>query len=245
VKGSAIFSHVTGTQEKILDTQTSFEHLFQRPNAPEVSIDAPRTSLTGTGGTFYVGKSGGKSGDKAQVLNFDTGVTLRSPELELNDLGFMQTANEINHFTWIGLRYPKSLGAFRNARINYNHYSKWDYSGLFMFQLFNVNAQNNWQMGGSFGPWMYVGSDRRKNIQVNAQGSYFIGTKNVVHYSNLNVTIQAQPMDAMSVSLSAGYNHQDREQDQFASQVDFQEQTKIIVSGINRNTWRYYIASKL
>jgi hypothetical protein len=121
VKGSAIFSHVTGTQEKILDTQTSFEHLFQRPN---VSIDASRTSLTGTGGTFRIGKSGGKGGDKGQVLIFDTGVTLRSPELELNDLGFMQTANEINHFTWIGLRYPKSVGTFRNARINYNHYSK-------------------------------------------------------------------------------------------------------------------------
>jgi hypothetical protein len=64
----------------------------------------------------------------------------------------MHTANEINHFTWIVLRYPKSVEAFRNARINYNHYSKWDYSGQFMFQLFNVNThatfQNNWQMGG-------------------------------------------------------------------------------------------------
>jgi hypothetical protein len=74
-----------------------------------------------------------------------------------------------------------------------------------------------------FGPWMYVGSDRRKNIQVNAQGSYFIGTRKVVDYANLNFTIQVQPMDAMNVNLSTGYNHQDREQDQLVSQVDHQE----------------------
>jgi hypothetical protein len=63
----------------------------------------------------------------------------------------MQTADEINHFTWVGLRSPQSFGAFRNARINYNHYAKWDYSGQLLFQLFNTNAhatfQNNWSMG--------------------------------------------------------------------------------------------------
>ncbi|MFT5885952.1 MAG: hypothetical protein ACI9IP_002416 [Arcticibacterium sp.] len=86
---------------------------------------------------------------------------------------------------------------------------------------------------------MYVGSDRRKSIQVNPQGSYFIGTKNVVYYSNLNFTIKAQAMEGMRVSLSTGYNHQDREQGQLVSQVDFQGETKTIVSGVNQNTWPY------
>lgn len=47
--------YVTGTKEKVLDTQTSFEHLFQRPNTPEVSIHVPRTALTGTRYTFRIG----------------------------------------------------------------------------------------------------------------------------------------------------------------------------------------------
>lgn len=267
VKGSAIFSHVTGSKQKIYDTQTAFEHLFQRPNGSEFSLDENRTSLTGNGGTVRIGKSGGNGGEKGQVWNFDSGITFRSPELELNDIGFMQTANEINHFTWVGLRYPKSIGKFRSARVNYNHYFKWDYSGQFMFQLFNTNAhatfQNNWTMGtglnwntydvsnnalrgglsirrpSGFGNWGYIGSDQRKKIQAYTQWNYFIGQKNVVHYSGLNFTLSAQPLDAMSVSLSAGYNHSDRKQDQYVSQVDYKDETKTIVSGVNQNTWRY------
>ncbi len=267
VKGSAIFSHVAGSKEKIAATQTAFEHLFQRPNGSELNYDPNRTSLTGTGGTLRIGKSGGKGGEKGEVWNFDSGITFRSPELELNDIGFMQTANEINHFTWIGLRYPKSIGAFRSARINYNHYLKWDFSGQFMFQLFNTNAhatfQNNWSVGtglnwntydvsnnalrggmsirrpGGFGNWGYINSDGRKKMQAYVQWNYFVGQQNVVHYAGLDFTLRAQPIDALSVSLSAGYNHADRQQDQYVAEATYQEVKRTIVSAVNQNTWRY------
>ncbi len=267
VKGSAIFSHVAGSKEKIAATQTAFEHLFQRPNGSELNYDPNRTSLTGTGGTLRIGKSGGKGGEKGEVWNFDSGITFRSPELELNDIGFMQTANEINHFTWIGLRYPKSIGAFRSARINYNHYLKWDFSGQFMFQLFNTNAhatfQNNWSVGtglnwntydvsnnalrggmsirrpGGFGNWGYINSDGRKKMQAYVQWNYFVGQQNVVHYAGLNFTLRAQPIDALSVSLSAGYNHADRQQDQYVAETTYQEVKRTIVSAVDQNTWRY------
>jgi hypothetical protein len=39
-KGNVIFSSVNGTKEALLNTQTNFEHLFQRPNAPEVEVDS-------------------------------------------------------------------------------------------------------------------------------------------------------------------------------------------------------------
>lgn len=267
VKGSAIFSHVAGSKEKIAATQTAFEHLFQRPNGSELNYDPNRTSLTGTGGTLRIGKSGGKGGEKGEVWNFDSGITFRSPELELNDIGFMQTANEINHFTWIGLRYPKSIGAFRSARINYNHYLKWDFSGQFMFQLFNTNAhatfQNNWSVGtglnwntydvsnnalrggmsirrpGGFGNWGYINSDGRKKMQAYVQWNYFVGQQNVVHYAGLDFTLRAQPIDALSVSLSAGYNHADRQQDQYVAETTYQEVKRTIVSAVDQNTWRY------
>ncbi|WP_304237800.1 DUF5916 domain-containing protein [Jiulongibacter sediminis] len=268
IKGSAIFSHVTGSAEKIYNTQTSFEHLFQRPDSDRLSVDPTRTSLTGSGGTIRIGKSGGTGkGEKGRVFNFDSGVTYRSPELELNDIGFMQTANEINHFTWAGFRYPKSFGKFRNARINYNHFFKWDFDGQLMFQLFNVNAhatfQNNWSMGSGlnwntfdvsnnalrggsairrppgFGQWGYINSDQRKKIQAFAQGSYFVGKDAVMNFTNVNFTLSAQPIDAMSVSLSTGYNHSYRKQDQYVSQVSYGDVIRTIVSSVNQNTWRY------
>jgi hypothetical protein len=65
-----------------------------------VDVDSSRTSLTGTGGTIRFGKLGGKTGKHGEVFKFETGLTFRSPQLELNDIGFMLTADEINHFTW-------------------------------------------------------------------------------------------------------------------------------------------------
>ncbi|MEP7239132.1 MAG: DUF5916 domain-containing protein, partial [Ferruginibacter sp.] len=101
VRGNVVYSNVKGSKEVILNTQTSFEHLFQRPDAKGFTFDSNRTSLTGTGGTIRFGKIAGKTGKMGQVLKFETGVTFRSPQLELNDIGFMLTANEINHFTWV------------------------------------------------------------------------------------------------------------------------------------------------
>lgn len=123
VKGNLVFSHVQGTKEAILNTQTAFEHLFQRNGSPETDVDPDRTSLTGMGGTIRFGKTGGKRGKKGQVFMFETGITTRSPGLELNDIGFMLTSNEINHFTWAGLVYQRPFSIFRNARLNYNHWS--------------------------------------------------------------------------------------------------------------------------
>src|SRR5207253_9063424 len=118
VRGNVIVSNVNGTKNAIYNTQTAFEHLFQRPGAKEISLDPERTSLTGTGGTIRFGKSAGKSGKMGQVFRFETGVTFRSPELELNDIGFMLTANEINHWTWAGIQFQRAFSIFRNASIN-------------------------------------------------------------------------------------------------------------------------------
>ena len=115
-RGNVIFSHVNGTKEAILNTQTDFEHLFQRPNAPEVEVDSSRTSLTGMGGTFSLGKSGGKQGKHGEVFKFESGVTLRSPGLELNDIGFLLTSNEINHFTWAGIQWQRPFSIFRSCK---------------------------------------------------------------------------------------------------------------------------------
>ena len=153
VRGNVVYSHVNGNKNVILKTQTSFEHLFQRPGAKEFTLDSNRTSLTGTGGTIRFGKLGGKTGKMGQVFKFETGVTFRSPELELNDIGFMLTSDEINHFTWAGISYQKPFAMFRRAQVNYNHWLRWDFGGKLLYVQFNANANatlnNNWQTSTS------------------------------------------------------------------------------------------------
>jgi hypothetical protein len=267
IRGNMVFSHVQGTKEAILRTQTGFEHLFQRADAKEVYVDSSRTSLTGMGGTIRFGKSGGKGGKLGQVLRFETGVTLRSPQLELNDIGFMLTANEINHFTWVGLQYPKSFSVFRSFRINYNHWSRWDYSGRFLYQAFNMNSHatfnNNWQTGtgvtwnpydvsnnalrgttalrrpAGIGQNYYLTSDYRKKVFVNLNTFNFWGFDSAVGGNNINLTFNYQPINALRFSLSAGYSYNFRKQDQFVSTVRHNNEIRTIVGEVKQKTLRF------
>jgi Domain of unknown function (DUF5916)/Carbohydrate family 9 binding domain-like len=267
-RGNVVFSHLLGSKTTIYNTQLAFEHQFQRSNASEVEADSNRTSLTGTGGTFRFGKQGGKSGKHGEIFKFETGITYRSPELELNDIGFMLTANEINHFTWAGVQWQKQIGIFRSARINYNHWSKWDFGGQFLEQSFNVNThgnfKNNWRIGtgSTYTPylisntalrggsslrqpsginhWMYLGTDIRKKISLNFQTYHYWATEKVVTAANYNLTISAQPINAMTISLGVGYNSNVRKQDQYVATVtDLNQNQQYIVSKVDQTTLRY------
>jgi hypothetical protein len=267
VRGNLVFSHVVGSKEKIFETQTAFEHLFQRPNGTEFRLDPNRTSLTGTSGTFRLGKTGGKSGKNGEIFKFETGVTYRSPELELNDIGFMLTANEINHFTWAGVQWQKQVGIFRQARGNYNHWSRWDFGGKFLYQAFNTNWHatflNNWRVGtgmtwnpydvsnnalrggsslrrpAGIGNWSYMSSDFRKKVVVRLNYSNFWGFGKTVRGNNIDFNIQAQPLDALTFNIGAGLNKNYRKQDQFVRIVSYKGADRVIVSEVSQNTLRY------
>jgi hypothetical protein len=267
IRGNIVFSHVEGTKEAILKTQTSFEHLFQRNNASEVAVDSSRTSLTGMGGTIRFGKTGGRSGRLGQVFKFETGITLRSPGLELNDIGFMLTSNEINHFTWMGLHFQKAFSIFRTARLNYNHWSRWDYSGRLIFQGFNVNShatfKNNWQSGTGLtwaafgisnnalrgtsairrlpglGHNVYITTDNRKKVYANLTTSNFFGFNNLMKTNDAGLTLYFQPLDALKFSLAVNYSHYWRRQDQFVSNVSYNNGIRSIVGEVKQKTLRF------
>ncbi|HZH97055.1 MAG TPA: DUF5916 domain-containing protein, partial [Flavisolibacter sp.] len=217
--------------------------------------------------TIRFGKSGGKGGRLGQVLRFETGVTLRSPQLELNDIGFMLTANEINHFTWAGLQYPKEFSIFRAFRINYNHWSRWDYGGKFLYQAFNVNShanfKNNWQTGSGLtwnpydvsnnalrgttalrrpaglGHSYYLRSDYRKKVFVGVNTFNFWGFNKAVRGNNVNLDFNYQPLDALRISLSAGYSYTFRRQDQFVSTIRHNNEMRTIVGEVKQKTIRF------
>jgi hypothetical protein len=267
IRGNMVFSQVQGSKAAILNTQTAFEHLFQRPGAREVSVDSNRTSLTGTGATVRFGKIGGRSGRWGQVFKFETGVTLRSPELELNDIGFLLATNEINHFTWAGVHFQKSFLFFRTARLNYNHWSRWDYGGKFLFQAFNFNShatfKNNWQTGtgvtwnpydvsnntlrgaaafrrpAAIGHNWYLNSDFRKKLYFNFNLYNLWGFNNTIKDNEYTLTVYYQPLNALQLSLSASYVYYWRRQDQFVSNVSYNMGARTIVSEVSQKTWRF------
>ncbi len=50
------FSMVNGSQEAMIRTQESSARYFQRPDNDYAKLDSNRTSLSGFGGTFGIGK---------------------------------------------------------------------------------------------------------------------------------------------------------------------------------------------
>lgn len=264
--GNFTLSHVAGSKEAILNTQTSFEHLFQRTNINEARVDGARTSLTGTAGSFRIGKSGGNPGKYGQIFQFETGGTWRSPQLELNDIGFMLTANEINHFTWAGINYQQPFSIFRNLRYNYNHWARWDFGGQLLYVALNVNARttfknfwsavigadwnpyevsNNALRGGSSlrkppggGCWVYINTDSRKKLTASLNVTKAGGFANTVKYNDVSLGINAQPFDAFRINVSGSYSRLWRRQDQFVDKINFNNQTRVIVAEVNQETIR-------
>lgn len=266
LRGNIVFSKVQGSKNVIVNTQRSFEHLFQRTDANEFILDSNRTYLAGTGGTIRFGKTGGRATRIGRIIKFETGLTFRSPELELNDIGFMLTSNEINHFTWVSMQYQKQFSIFRRAQINYSHRFRWDFGGNFNYSEFNINGstifKNNWQSivslswnnfdisnnalrgaGSMRRPaglgWNYsLTSDSRKKFFVSASTFRFWGERNDLDYKNVGLTINYVPMNAMSISLSGSYDYGFRKQDQFVQNITYNNNTRTVVAQLLQKTIR-------
>lgn len=265
LKVNLIVSHVEGTPESIFRTQTGFVHLLQRTDADYLELNPDRTSLTGTGGTLKIGKYGGQPNKNGGYYKFETGVTWRSPLLELNDIGFLSASDEINHFAWGSYNIQQPFSSFNNALFNYNHWARWDFGGRFLYSAFNANAhtwfKNNWRIGvgftynpleisnnalrGStalrkppgFGYDAYVQSDSRKKVTLNVSFSSGAAHEKAVKFVGMNAGLQFQPINALQFSISPGYSRLERRQDQFVDHADYNGQTRSITAKVNQRNF--------
>lgn len=157
IQGNIIASKVTGSKEAIEATQTTLRHLFQRVDANHVAVDLNRTSLTGSGGRFYGGKSGGGN------WRYRLGMNWKSPELELNDVGFLRQADEIRQFANVEYLWQKPTNIYREARMQLSEFSTYDFDGNYNRIQYNlegfINWKNNW--------WTEVGFGHKPRIFVN------------------------------------------------------------------------------
>jgi hypothetical protein len=179
----------------------------------------------------------------------------------------MLTSNEINHFTWIGLHYQKPFSIFRNARLNYNHWSRWDYGGRFLYQAFNFNShatfKNNWQAGTgvTWNPYdisnnalrgasslrrppgighnMYLNTDYTKILSFNLYMNNGWAFEKTVRSHDYGIGLSLQPLNALRISLNAEYSEYWRRQDQFISNVTGVGSKRTIVGEVSQKTLRY------
>lgn len=224
IEGNMIFSHVMGSKEAIEKTQRSITRLFQRPGASHVEVDPNRTSLTGTGGRFEFGRAGG------QKLRYNTGVIWRSPELELNDVGFLRNTDQVLQFVNVDYLWLVPNETFRNMSVNFEESSEYDFDGnlnRLRFELAsNVNWINNertrvgiganfsrfnnfflrggprWRSANSRYVFVSFNSDNGKKFSYNSRYTNAHSDEDVFARNRFNIGFNYQPFDAFNVSLN-------------------------------------------
>ncbi len=257
VEGNLVTSHVEGSKEAIEATQNELTHLFQRVDADHVEVDPNRTSLTGTGGKFIGGKSGGGN------WRYTAGVFWRSPELELNDVGFLRQADDIRQFANVRYLFLKPTKFYRRANLNFEQTSAFDFEGNFnrIQYEFNgfINYKNNWwtEVGAAHKPRIYTntvlrggprwrfseenfaflffGSDSRKKFNF-TMGYVNSGAKqNNFTFHRYVLRMRYQPFNALSISLNPEFERNPNKT-QYVTEVDFAGTPRYITARIDQQT---------
>lgn len=231
--GNAEFSNVNGKPEALINTQTSSARYFQRPDANYLSVDSSMTSLPGYGTSLKFGRSSQKK------IQFETSLTLRSPGLEFNDIGYMRYSDVIHHGTWVAYYIRNPFAIFNNFYLNTNYWMYWNFSGKLLSintnMNFNSQFKNRWSLNGNFnresenisttllrgGPSIILPGEQSFNLNIGSDPSkklsFFIGSYHGSGDVNSSsgheyyASINVRPLNSISISLEPGYGIQKSE----------------------------------
>ena len=255
IKG--MFSHVLGDSTAIKETQESSARYFQRPDNDYVKYDPSRTSLSGHAGVVEFGKAG--SGNWRYV----TWINWRSPGFELNDAGFQRRSDDIFQVIWVGYRYYKPLGIFKQISLNFNQWSGWDFGLNNRYSGVNVNAntqfKNLWNFGigvnrdfaqranymlrggpamllpGGTSFWTSLSTDNSKKINGGASFQMFRGDESVNESYSASLRLTWAPVNALNISLTPFYSA-DKTMLQYIETADFNQNPRYIFGFLSQKT---------
>jgi len=201
-------------------------HYFQRPDQDHVSFDPTRTSLLGYSASLQFEKNGGEH------WLYYVGLWGDSPNWELNDIGQLGRADDLQG--WGGLTYRETEPGdlFRNYSIRLNASSGWNFGGVRTGSRINVNTNatflNYWSARVGFSRSFASQSDRQTRggplmgnnafSSVNASirnshtagvrvGVYgFVGNRNLGTDYNVGMDVSFEPMDQLRVSIGPEFS---------------------------------------
>lgn len=228
-----IGSYINGSKESIALLQESSARYYQRPGAGYLKYDTTATHLDGWGGRFMIGK-GAKGHWK-----YSTGATFLSPGLELNDLGYMNTADELNQQNVLSYLINQPVTLFNTFEVSLEQFNTWNFNGQYLGSgahlAFLLGFKNQWSLSANFiyhsktldtkilrGGYdmimphtaMTFGSlttDPSKKIVGNVQYTYeYTGNNSAFNYQ-ISPGITYRPINNLKLGVQANYmNNHDR-----------------------------------
>jgi len=234
IGGSLDYSRVSASKEAMLGLQTGAVHYYQRPDA-NLPLDSNRTLLTGDAEELRLGKIAGKH------LMFETSYQRRSPGFEVNDLGYLQRADQQSWNTWMGFFDRTQRKLYQRLQWNWNWWQYWATDGLPLEAAVNTNFHLNFKgnsgihTGGTLGqlgttyddraarggpavrqdkyisPWLFLIGDDRKPVVPNFNLNYFRTGEGRTHSVSYGPGLDFKMKGRFSSSLSMNFSHNIRD----------------------------------
>ncbi len=152
VSGYLGFSHLRGKPAAITAIETSSAHYFQRPDATHVVIDTTRETFSGVVAAAEIERQAGKH------WLWSVEAATESPEFEINDLGRLHSADNIEAVHTLTWRENHTLGPFRRFFVTAVGRHTWNYGGDHLISQGRLRIQSTWKNFWSTG--LFVGGRR-------------------------------------------------------------------------------------
>ena len=207
--GWAGFSRVAGEGAAIDRVQRSSARYFQRPDADYLTYDALRTSLSGYTASVRADKNAGR------LTLWGIQVGVKSPGVEINDIGQMARADAIDFNADLQLQDTKPNRVFRYLRVGHSVIGQWDFGLDRQFLRLNQSStfvfRNFWNLGLGVGyapramsntltrGGPYMQTPDGWNVQARLSGNQQSRTT-----WNLGASYGRDELDGSATSLSAG-----------------------------------------
>jgi hypothetical protein len=120
--GFLLQSSVRGDTLAIQRLQRSAARFFQRPDADHVEYDPRRTALNGSAALIALEKIAG-------TWQGGSELTYRSPGFEINDIGFLNSADRVTWEASAEYNRFRPIGAFRSWNVDHSHEFGWNTDG--------------------------------------------------------------------------------------------------------------------
>jgi hypothetical protein len=228
-----IGSNINGDTEAISNLQKSSARYYQRPDASHLEYDETKTQLSGHGGRVQIGK-----GSKG-LWRYYTAISWQSPGLELNDLGFMQVADQIKNVNEVSYFINQPKGIFRSLNASFSQYNYWNFAFKYLYSqftpYFSGQFLNKWSVSAHVcyfpnsldtrilrgGEAMKIpakthatfniSSDYSKKAAFSLNTFYEIGNNKSLRDYYLISSVTYQPFNILKFSLSLSYTKNQNE----------------------------------
>jgi hypothetical protein len=257
VSAEVLGSHIKGDRAAITALQLSSARYYQRPDASGSRLDTLAESLDGTGGKVSIGKA------SKGYWRYSTEFLWRSPGLELNDLGYMQTADVIEQENSLSYSITEPVSLFKTFSVGVTQYNNWDFAGDYLSSNAALSLYagflNNWtfssgvsyatpsldlrilrggfamRMPSSFSMNFSVKSDDSRPLFFTSGLGMQSWQDDDAHLLSLQAGVNVRPMNTLSLSFNAEYST-NKDNLQYVSALEYGGSPRYILGTIVQHT---------